>query len=278
MSTATTYHLEPFTGSKMDYPAFRSAVTDLASRIISRDYGALGAVLSEVEYLAAQGGGSTAMAFVPLASPGEAPTVANQFPLWLHATAEYQKERQALLNLTMAFVKSLDAGSLALVNDGNNGTRTRTLAWMFARLQEEYGTVTPLELSEATRSLHLPFVTGTFRDHLLKHREVHRIALSTGASLSEAFKVDGLRISVDKIPGLVVAVHIFFASSVKDADMTFDRFATALQRAHDSSAGHSQCLGICGSSHAHGGANHPAHQPSCPRSCTRRSGTKSGQQ
>ncbi len=211
--------------------------------MLSRRYGLSGALMSEEEYLAMQGGGEDAEPFEFLPEPGDVPAVGAHFPIWAHHNLEYQKERTALLNLTDAFVTSLDAGSLALVVEGDRGTRHRTLNWMFARLQREYGTITPIELSTATASLRQPFIAGTFRDHLLRHREVHRIAQASGSAFAEAFMVDMLRGSVADHVGLTVPVQVFFAANPTIQQQTFDRFATALQLAHDTSPGTATNLG-----------------------------------
>ena len=177
------------TTHRLAFPMFIKQVLDALEHMGSRDYGLLGYVLTEDEWL--ELAGNTAP-FVPAVAPGNPPPPQPAAPWqeWQYTKQCYDAERKLLNHATAAFVKSLDEHSKSVV-EGEEGTiRGKSLQHMIAVLRAEYGTITKNDLLEHLQTLNEPYERGDdILQYLLKHSRGHRTAQHNGQPWPEMLKI-----------------------------------------------------------------------------------------
>ena len=177
------------TTHRLAFPNFIKDVFDKLAFKGSRDYGLLGYVLTDEEWLALPGNQE---AFVPAPNPGPAPPAVPAAPWqeWQHLKKSYDDEKAELNKATAQFMNALDEHAKMVV-EGDEGTvRGKTLLQMITVLKAEYGTITKGDLLDQLRTLDEPFIRGdNILHYLLKHSQVHNIARINGQPLSEMNKI-----------------------------------------------------------------------------------------
>ena len=229
-----------FDGSNTGYLPYRTSFLDAAAHASATQHGVLGFILLEADYLLLPG---VIAPFVPAEHPGAQPAAGAQFPLWHHNVQAFHLQQQCLASFTVLFLQSLDASSLALLEDGERGTRFRTLAEMFAILEGRYGTITPAELLDVLASLSLPFSSGSVRAHIEKHDRANRLCRTAGLVLADLHRMIYLQCSVRDTPSLRGTLDFYSMTYPTNADQTYARLVLALQRAEDARLGTAASLG-----------------------------------
>lgn len=174
------------------FPSFCKSVYDALEHMGSRDYGLLGYVLSEKEWLELPNNDA---AFIPAPHPGNAPPSqpASPWQEWQYRKQCYDAEKKLLNTATANFVRALDEHAKLVVEGAENTIRGKTLAQMLAALNTEYGTMTKHDLLQLLNDLQEPFERGQdILPYLLRHSKGHRIAAENGQALPEMTKISTL--------------------------------------------------------------------------------------
>ena len=158
----------------------------------SRDYGLLGYVLSEAEWLALPNNTSP---FVPAQPPGNAPPPQPAAPWqeWQYNKQCYDAEKKLLNSAAANFVRALDEHAMFIMEGAENTIRGKSLAQMLASLTAEYGTMTKNDLLDHFKMVNTPYERGEdILQYLLRHSNAHRVAAENGQPWPEMTKISTL--------------------------------------------------------------------------------------
>jgi hypothetical protein len=226
-----------FSGDKSTFPAWRTALLDVASAssvICPSGHGLMGFCVQPAEWatLTPPPGfpDPEGDAFTPAPHPGPPPGTATAFPLWKHNADRHTQQQAEVKAFKDKVYMALDPVSRAAVSDPLHGIRNRRLTDILASLDLQHGILSPADLARSLDSLKIPFVPGSvsLRDFVNAHRRVHQEALRNGQQIAEFSRVRELIAALGPCGVFSTRIALWRIHLPSAAQQTFELLAAAV--------------------------------------------------
>jgi hypothetical protein len=197
----------------------------------SPDYGLLGFIMNDEDFL-----NLSNAPFAPIAHPGNIPAVAGQVSYKIRLD-KFNWQQEDFRDIKENILTSLPSDlKEPMMEPAPRRMLGRTAQWIMQFMADEFGTLSPQELSEFKNRLQTSYnpAVETFAAHRAKHVETHNATTQNGQPMTQSDKVDYYRKSLLECGLFTDAIAAYTRQHPRVVDQTFENFSRAMKVEEDS--------------------------------------------